>query len=80
MASTQNSTADFQVSKNRLIFLSFPALFSRQHFYSKMLTLPQSAFTPRKKASVLYKFIQSSDETAGIEVFSFENSSYDQDL
>ena len=42
MPATQNSTADFPVSKNRLIILSFAPyfIFSCQNLYSKMLPWP----------------------------------------
>ena len=53
MPSTQNSTADFPVSKNRLIILSFPAL---SHVFPPKFLFQKIAFAPRKKASALSKF------------------------
>ena len=54
MVSTQNSTADFQVSKSRKnIFLSFSAL---SRLFPRTFLIRNVAFTPWRKASALRKF------------------------
>ena len=53
MASIQTSTADFQVSKNRLIFLSFSAL---SRLFLRKFVKRSVTFTPWKRVSALCKF------------------------
>ena len=74
MASSQNSTADFAVSRNRLIILSFPALsclFSPTFFFRNV------AFIPRKKVYALRKSKVAMKQPALVS-FHFQNSSIDQ--
>ena len=75
MASTQTSTADFPVSKNRLIIFSFPALAC---LFPPTFLFRNVAFTPCKQASSLRKFKMAMKQPA-LASFYFKNSSNDQD-
>ena len=75
MASTRNSTADFPVSKNKWIILSFPTL---SHLSPQTFLVQNVAFTPRKKASALRK-LKNGDKQPTLVSFHFKNLSNDQD-
>ena len=72
MASTQNSTADFPVSK---IILSFPTL---SCFFPQKFLVRNVAFTPWKKASSLRKFKMAMKQPT-LPSFHFKRLSNDQD-
>ena len=74
ITSTQNSTEDFQDSKNRLIFF-FPAL---SHLFPPTFLFQIVAFTHRKKASALGEFKMAMKQPA-LALFHFKKSSNDQD-
>ena len=75
MASTQNSTENFQVFKNRLIILSFPAL---SRLFLPKFSFQNVAFTPWKKASALHYFKMAMKQPA-LAAFHFKNFSNHQD-
>ena len=74
MASTQNLTADFPVSKNRFFFY-FPAL---SLLFPPTFLFRIVAFTPRKLASALSKFKMAMKQPA-LASFYFKNLSHYQD-
>ena len=70
MASTQNSTVDFPVSKNRQIILSFPAL---SRLLPQTSLVRNVAFTSQKQLSEIVM------KQPTLLYFHFKNSSNDQD-
>ena len=75
MASTQTLTADFPVSKNRLIILSFSAL---SRLFLRKFLIRNVAFTSRKKVFALRKFEMAMKQPT-FSSLHFKYSSSDQD-